>query len=135
MVQRQHNVSEPVPPFYIQTLVSLEGSLNTAVAKEKEAKKKMNATNAKALTAVKQKVKKALKEYEGEVKKFQEVRIFPGLHVLHRTSTLLRIRRLLNVNIPPLSPLSRLHLDDASFHNLEMTTCPMTLPPSEREAR
>ncbi|KNZ80470.1 Eukaryotic translation initiation factor 3 subunit C [Termitomyces sp. J132] len=72
MVQRQHNVSEPVPPFYIQTLVSLEGSLNTAVAKEKEAKKKMNATNAKALTAVKQKVKKALKEYETEVKKFQE---------------------------------------------------------------
>ncbi|KAG6862210.1 hypothetical protein C0995_002140 [Termitomyces sp. Mi166 len=72
MVQRQHNVSEPVPPFYVQTLVSLEGSLNTAVAKEKEAKKKMNATNAKALTAVKQKVKKALKEYEAEVKKFQE---------------------------------------------------------------
>ncbi|KAG6844342.1 hypothetical protein H0H87_007618 [Tephrocybe sp. NHM501043] len=72
MVQKQHNVSEPVPPFYIQTLVSLEGSINTAVAKEKEAKKKMNATNAKALTAVKQKVKKALKEYEVEVKKFQE---------------------------------------------------------------
>ncbi|KAF5385793.1 hypothetical protein D9615_002455 [Tricholomella constricta] len=71
MVQRQHNVAEPVPPFYIQTLVSLEGSLNTAVAKEKEAKKKMNATNAKALTAVKQKVKKALKEYEVEIKKFQ----------------------------------------------------------------
>ncbi|KAG6820996.1 hypothetical protein H0H93_008625 [Arthromyces matolae] len=72
MVQRQHNVSEPVPPFYIQTLVSLEGSLNAAVIKEKEAKKKMNATNAKALTAVKQKVKKALKEYEAEVKRFQE---------------------------------------------------------------
>ncbi|KAF8070237.1 eukaryotic translation initiation factor 3 subunit 8 N-terminus-domain-containing protein [Lyophyllum atratum] len=72
MVQRQHNVSEPVPPFYIQTLAGLETSLNTAVAKEKEAKKKMNATNAKALTAVKQKVKKALKEYEVEVKKFQD---------------------------------------------------------------
>lgn len=66
-------MSEPVPPFYVRTLVSLEGSLNTAVAKEKEAKKKMNATNAKALTAVKQKVKKAAKEYEQEVKKFQEV--------------------------------------------------------------
>lgn len=67
-------MSEPVPPFYVRTLVSLEGSLNTAVAKEKEAKKKMNATNAKALTAVKQKLKKALKEYEAEVKKFQDVR-------------------------------------------------------------
>ncbi|KAG5643610.1 hypothetical protein DXG03_000618 [Asterophora parasitica] len=72
MVQRQQNVAEPVPPFYIQTLVSLEGSINTATAKEKEAKKKMNATNAKALTAVKQKVKKALKEYEVALKRFQE---------------------------------------------------------------
>ncbi|KAG5649452.1 hypothetical protein H0H81_003719 [Sphagnurus paluster] len=72
MIQRQQNVSEPVPPFYIQTLVSLEVSINTAAAKEKEAKKKMNATNAKALTAVKQKVKRAIKEYEVEVKKFQD---------------------------------------------------------------
>lgn len=69
-------MSEPVPPFYVRTLVSLEISLNIAVAKEKEAKKKMNATNAKALTAVKQKVKKATKEYEQEVKKFQEVMMF-----------------------------------------------------------
>jgi translation initiation factor 3 subunit C len=76
LIQRQHNVSEPVPPFYVRTLVGLETSLNTAVTKEKEAKKKMNATNAKALTAVKQKVKKAIKEYEQEVKKFQEVRQF-----------------------------------------------------------
>ncbi|GLB37164.1 putative component of the eukaryotic translation initiation factor 3 (eIF-3) complex, which is involved in protein synthesis of a specialized repertoire of mRNAs and, together with other initiation factors, stimulates binding of mRNA and methionyl-tRNAi to the 40S ribosome [Lyophyllum shimeji] len=72
MIQRQHNVSEPVPAFYIQTLVTLEGSLSTAVTKEKEAKKKMNATNAKALTAVKQKLKKALKEYEVEVKRYQD---------------------------------------------------------------
>ncbi|KAG6813323.1 hypothetical protein H0H92_012136 [Tricholoma furcatifolium] len=72
MVQRQHNVAEPVAPFYIQTVVNLEASINTAASKEKEAKKKMNATNAKALTAIKQKVKKALKEYEVEVKKFQE---------------------------------------------------------------
>ncbi|KAI0074152.1 eukaryotic translation initiation factor 3 subunit 8 [Panus rudis PR-1116 ss-1] len=71
MVQRQQNVSEPVPPFFIRTLVGLETSLNTAVAKEKEAKKKMNASNARALTAMKQKVKKLLKEYENEVKQFQ----------------------------------------------------------------
>lgn len=73
LIQRQHNVSEPVPPFYIQTLVSLETSINSAVAKEKEAKKKMNATNAKALTAVKQKVRKANREYEVEIKKYQDV--------------------------------------------------------------
>ncbi|KAF9461334.1 eukaryotic translation initiation factor 3 subunit 8 N-terminus-domain-containing protein [Collybia nuda] len=72
LIQRQHNLSEPVPPFYVRTLVGLESSLSIAVAKEKEAKKKMNATNAKALTAVKQKVKKAIKEYEQDVKRFQE---------------------------------------------------------------
>ncbi|KAL0956288.1 hypothetical protein HGRIS_002446 [Hohenbuehelia grisea] len=71
MVQKQSNVSEPIPPFYIRTLSSLETSVNNAQTKEKEAKKKMNATNAKALTAMKQKVKKALKEYEREVKLFQ----------------------------------------------------------------
>lgn len=73
MVQRQHNLSEPIPAFYIRTLVTLEGSVNTTLQKEKEAKKKMNATNAKALTAMKQKVKKAIKDNETEVKKYQEV--------------------------------------------------------------
>ena len=74
MIQQQHNVAEPIPPFYIRTLSSLETSLNTAISKEKDAKKKMNATNAKALTAMKQKVKKAIKEYEKEIKEFQAVR-------------------------------------------------------------
>jgi len=71
MVQRQNNVAEPIPPFYIRTLSSLETSLNTALAKEKEAKKKMNATNARALNSMKQKVKKAVKEYEKDVKQYQ----------------------------------------------------------------
>ncbi|KAJ7045414.1 eukaryotic translation initiation factor 3 subunit 8 N-terminus-domain-containing protein [Mycena alexandri] len=70
MIQRQHNVSEPIPPFYVRTLISLESSVNNALAKEKEAKKKTNATNAKALTAMKQKVKKSVKEYEVDVNKF-----------------------------------------------------------------
>ncbi|KAJ7925202.1 eukaryotic translation initiation factor 3 subunit 8 N-terminus-domain-containing protein [Mycena leptocephala] len=76
MIQRQHNVSEPIPPFYVRTLVSLENSVNNALAKEKEAKQKaanakaLNATNAKALTAMKQKLKKSMKEYEAEVTKY-----------------------------------------------------------------
>ncbi|KAJ8077050.1 Translation initiation factor 3 subunit c [Marasmius tenuissimus] len=71
MVQRQHNVSEPIPPLYIKTLTTLETSVTTTIAKEKEAKKKMNATNAKALTATKQKVRKAAKEYEKDITKYQ----------------------------------------------------------------
>lgn len=71
MVQRQQNVAEPVPPFYIRTLINLESSLNNAVAKEKESKKKMNATNARGLNGMKQKVKKVMKEYETEIKRLQ----------------------------------------------------------------
>ncbi|KAH9929546.1 eukaryotic translation initiation factor 3 subunit 8 [Epithele typhae] len=74
MVQRSQNLGEPVHPFVLQTLVDLEGSLNAAVAKDKESKKKMNASNARALTAVKQKAKKLSKEFEAELKRFQEDR-------------------------------------------------------------
>jgi Eukaryotic translation initiation factor 3 subunit 8 N-terminus len=73
MVQRQQNVAEPVPPFYIRTLISLEAALNAALAKEKEAKKKMNTGNARALTAMKQKVRKSVKEYEKEIKQYNDV--------------------------------------------------------------
>jgi translation initiation factor 3 subunit C len=73
MVQRQNNVAEPIPPFYVRTLIGLEKSLNTAIAKEKDAKKKMNATNNRALNAMKQKVKKAVKEYEKDIKQYQAV--------------------------------------------------------------
>ncbi|TFK22603.1 hypothetical protein FA15DRAFT_671398 [Coprinopsis marcescibilis] len=72
MVQRQQNISEPPPPLFIKLLISLEASVNNTIAKEKEAKKKMNATNAKSLTAMKQKVKKGAKEHEAEIKKYQE---------------------------------------------------------------
>jgi len=73
MVHRQQNVAEPVPPFYIRTLISLETALNAALAKEKEAKKRMNASNARALTAMKQKVRKTFKEYEKEIKHYNDV--------------------------------------------------------------
>ncbi|EFI28197.1 eukaryotic translation initiation factor 3 domain-containing protein [Coprinopsis cinerea okayama7 len=72
MVHRQQNMSEPAAPLYLKSLINLESSINTTVSKEKEAKKKMNATNAKALTAMKQKIKKALKEFEDDVSKYQK---------------------------------------------------------------
>ncbi|THG98273.1 hypothetical protein EW145_g7454 [Phellinidium pouzarii] len=55
MIERQTNVAEPVPSFYVRTLLSLDQSLNNALAKEKEAKRKMNASNARALNTMKQK--------------------------------------------------------------------------------
>ena len=72
MIQRQQNVGEPIPPFFIRTITDLESSVNDA--QSKDAKKKMNATNARALTAMKQKVKKTLKDFEKEVKQYQAVR-------------------------------------------------------------
>ncbi|KAH7888776.1 eukaryotic translation initiation factor 3 subunit 8 N-terminus-domain-containing protein [Phlebopus sp. FC_14] len=71
LVQRQTNASEPLPPFFIRTLSSLELSLNAALAREKEAKKKMNATNARAFNSMKQKIKKSTKEYEKEMQHFR----------------------------------------------------------------
>ncbi|KAF9241170.1 eukaryotic translation initiation factor 3 subunit 8 N-terminus-domain-containing protein [Melanogaster broomeanus] len=72
LVQRQSNAAEPIPPFFLKTLGSLENSLNAALAKEKEAKKKMNAVNARALNSMKQKVKKSAKEYEKEIHQYQD---------------------------------------------------------------
>lgn len=71
LVQRQSNAAEPLPPFFVKTLLSLENSLNAALVKEKEAKKKMNATNARALNSMKQKVRKTTKEFEKEVQQYQ----------------------------------------------------------------
>ena len=73
MIQKQHNVSKIVPAFFIKSLVNLEASINTTVQKEKDAKKKMNPSNAKALTAMKQKVKKTIKEHETALMKYHEV--------------------------------------------------------------
>ncbi|KIJ61357.1 hypothetical protein HYDPIDRAFT_159726 [Hydnomerulius pinastri MD-312] len=71
LVQRQSNAAEPLPPFFLKTLGSLENSLNAALAKEKEAKKKMNAMNARALNSMKQKVKKSKQEFEKELQQYQ----------------------------------------------------------------
>ncbi|KAG5519192.1 hypothetical protein PMAC_002280 [Pneumocystis sp. 'macacae'] len=61
------------PPWlYINTIVKLEDFLNETVKKEKEAKKKMNSTNARALNSVKQRIKKNTKQYEMEIKHFRQ---------------------------------------------------------------
>jgi translation initiation factor 3 subunit C len=51
----------------------LESSISSAAAKEKEGGKKMNASNAKALNGMKQKVRKTLREYETAVESYKKV--------------------------------------------------------------
>ncbi|GJJ06381.1 hypothetical protein Clacol_000572 [Clathrus columnatus] len=72
LVQRQVNLTERAPSFFIRTLVGLEETVANAIAKEKDTKKKLNAIHARALNGMRQKIKKLMKENENDVKNFQE---------------------------------------------------------------
>lgn len=57
--------------MYIKTIVQLEDLQNEAYEREK-AKKKMNATNARALNTFRQRIRKIVRDHEEEIKKYRE---------------------------------------------------------------
>ncbi|KAF9129181.1 Translation initiation factor 3 subunit c [Mortierella sp. 14UC] len=61
-----------VPKFYIKAVADLEKAIQSALEKEKSASKKMNASNAKALNSMKQKVKKNNRLYEKEIQEYDK---------------------------------------------------------------
>uniref|UniRef100_A0A671MIY4 Eukaryotic translation initiation factor 3 subunit C n=1 Tax=Sinocyclocheilus anshuiensis TaxID=1608454 RepID=A0A671MIY4_9TELE len=63
---------EGVPQFYIRLLADLEDYLNQ-LWEDKEGKKKMNKNNAKALSTLRQKIRKYNKDFETEISSYKEV--------------------------------------------------------------
>ncbi|KAM9816978.1 eukaryotic translation initiation factor 3 subunit C [Neosynchiropus ocellatus] len=62
---------EGVPSFYIRLLADLEDYLNQ-LWEDKEGKKKMNKNNAKALSTLRQKIRKYNRDYETEITAYKE---------------------------------------------------------------
>jgi len=81
-----------VPKVYIKCLADLEDTLADALQKEKEAKRKMNALQAKALTAMKQKLRKNNKQYEEALVAWRQVTINLCIFSFHIPTFFVRIR-------------------------------------------
>ena len=64
--------SDKAPKIYIKTVADLEDFMNETIAKQKVSTKKMNATNAKGLNAMKQKIKRNNREHAVEIDKYRE---------------------------------------------------------------
>uniref|UniRef100_A0AAX7SZP0 Eukaryotic translation initiation factor 3 subunit C n=1 Tax=Astatotilapia calliptera TaxID=8154 RepID=A0AAX7SZP0_ASTCA len=64
---------EGIPPFYIRLLADLEDYLNQ-LWEDKEGKKKMNKNNAKALSTLRQKIRKYNRDFESEIAAYKEVK-------------------------------------------------------------
>ncbi|KAI1373048.1 eukaryotic translation initiation factor 3 subunit 8 N-terminus-domain-containing protein [Hypoxylon crocopeplum] len=60
------------PKLYIKAIVELEDAMNEAITKQKVTPKKMNATSARGLNAVKQKIKKLKQDYQTQVDSYRE---------------------------------------------------------------
>ncbi|KAI0880755.1 eukaryotic translation initiation factor 3 subunit C [Annulohypoxylon maeteangense] len=60
------------PKLYIKAIVELEDAMNEAISKQKVTPKKMNATSARGLNAVKQKIKKLKQDYQPQVDSYRD---------------------------------------------------------------
>ncbi|KAK0637365.1 eukaryotic translation initiation factor 3 subunit 8 N-terminus-domain-containing protein [Bombardia bombarda] len=60
------------PKPYIKCVAELEDFMNETIAKQKVTPKKMNATNARGLNAVKQRIKKGNKDYQDQIDAFRK---------------------------------------------------------------
>ncbi|KAK6501063.1 Translation initiation factor 3 subunit c [Arthrobotrys musiformis] len=60
-----------VPKPYVKAVADLEDFMNETLVKEKTASKKMNATNAKALNSIKQRLKRNNRQYEQEISQYR----------------------------------------------------------------
>ena len=64
--------AEKAPKAYIRIIADLEEFMNDTIDRQKVSTKKMNATNAKGLNAMKQKIKRNNKDYATEIGKYRE---------------------------------------------------------------
>ncbi|OLL21640.1 Eukaryotic translation initiation factor 3 subunit C [Neolecta irregularis DAH-3] len=63
--------SGKTPRIYIKAVADLEEFMNETLQKEKDAKKKLNATNARALNQIKQRIRKNNRAYDQEILKYR----------------------------------------------------------------
>lgn len=63
-----------LPPQFLALLSTLPDDVDSAIKAEKSASKKSSQANAKALNSMKQKVKKAQKEFEDNLAAYKKVR-------------------------------------------------------------
>src|SRR5205814_3256641 len=59
------------PKMYIKAIADLEDFMNETIAKQKVTPKKMNATNARGLNAVKQRIRKNNKDYASLIEEYR----------------------------------------------------------------
>lgn len=62
---------EKLPKIYVKTISELEDFMNETIAMQKVTTKKLNATNARGLNAMKQKIKRNNRDYAGEIDKYR----------------------------------------------------------------